>query len=276
MLKRKDSRSVSPALFAALVLVAGACGGAVMAGKSDSGPDVAASFPVLYDAAGGRVGLGADSAMSSPPIGSSGGARSSSSSSSSGGSGSPVGLCPGACRLDSDCASCPWSVDKGANCCIMAACVAMAACPTIRDSDAGAPSDAGACSPVLASDYDQSCVADSDCVQVGEAPQCPPTACDGCRTKAVNKVDATRYQTALMQAFAAVPPGGPHACSCPCDGIAICRGGKCLAGGCVPSVADALPACADAGGRCSYAANTTCNTAGPPSSCANADEVCCL
>jgi hypothetical protein len=72
MLQRKDSRSVSPALFTAFVLLAGACGGAVMAaGNNDGGPDAAGTAPVPYDAAGWPVGLNADSAMNMAPIGSS-------------------------------------------------------------------------------------------------------------------------------------------------------------------------------------------------------------
>ena len=135
--------------------------------------------------------------------------------------------------------------------------------------------EAPACSPVLASDYNQACIEDTDCVQVGQVPQCPPTACDGCRTQAVNKADATRFQAALMHAFGTVPPGLEVGCACPCDGVAICRGGKCEAGGCGPSLADSLPDCVDAGGRCSYKANTTCDSMGPPDACAYPDEICC-
>jgi hypothetical protein len=41
-------------------------------------------------------------------------------------------------------------------------------------TDDGAPAS---CMPVVASDYDQSCDADTDCVGVGEAPECPLSGC---------------------------------------------------------------------------------------------------
>jgi hypothetical protein len=160
------------------------------------------------------------------------------------------------------------------NCCVMGICAMLASCPTIRDSGGDAQLDAGACNPVLASDYDQSCDADTDCVGVGEVPQCPASACDGCLTQAVNKSAAAQYMAALSRAFASEPTG--EACACPCEALAICRGRRCEYGFCGPAGTDTLPACADAGGRCSYTANTTCNTPGPPNSCAYADETCCL
>jgi hypothetical protein len=134
--------------------------------------------------------------------------------------------------------------------------------------------DVAVCSPVLASDYDQSCVADTDCVTVGQVTQCPAVPCDACPLWAINAVEATQYQAAFTRAIASEPAG--EGCACPCAGIAICRNGKCKQGYCIPDRADTLAACADAGGRCSYAANTTCSALGPPSSCAFADETCCL
>jgi hypothetical protein len=148
---------------------------------------------------------------------------------------------------------------------------------SMPQEDAGA--DAGACTPVLASDYDQSCDADTDCIGVGERPGCPAAACDGCPTAAINKAVSAQYTTALSQAFAS---GSPQVCNCPCiptgsDGV--CRGGKCQVAHCAPPQADTLPACAnagDAGGVCGYSANTTCDVLGPPDACAYSDEICCL
>ena len=138
----------------------------------------------------------------------------------------------------------------------------------------GTPKPAS-CNVVLASDYDQSCVVDTDCVGVGEVPMCPATACDGCLTQAINKSAMAQYMIALSQAFASESPG--EACGCPCEGIgALCRGGKCQAAFCGPPLADTLPACANAGGACAYKANTTCNGIGLPDACAYSDEVCCL
>jgi hypothetical protein len=139
--------------------------------------------------------------------------------------------------------------------------------------DAGATLDATPCSPVLPSNYDQSCDADTDCVGVGEVPQCPAAACDGCMTEAINKTVLAQYLADLSRAFASEPPG--EACNCPCGGVAVCRGGTCQEGYCAPPSTDTLPACADAGGICAYTANTTCGAMGPPDSCAYSDEFCC-
>lgn len=130
------------------------------------------------------------------------------------------------------------------------------------------------CAVVLASDYDQSCAVDSDCVAVGEVASCPAEACDSCTTAAVNKSAAATYTTAFQRALASAPTG--PACGCPCESGAVCRGGTCQAAYCAPPSSDTGPACADAGGICMYSANTTCNGEGPPDACAYSDEVCCL
>ncbi len=140
--------------------------------------------------------------------------------------------------------------------------------------DAGTGIDATACSIVLASNYDQSCVVDTDCVAVGEVSSCPATGCDGCTTEAINKLTAPQYQAAFAAAFAS--RATDSFCGCPCESGAICRAGKCQAAFCGPPVSDTLPACADAGGRCAYSANTTCSGMGPPDACAYSDELCCL
>jgi hypothetical protein len=141
-------------------------------------------------------------------------------------------------------------------------------------NDASAATDA-ACTPVLASAYDQSCDADTDCVGVGEVPSCSTSTC-ACPTAAVNKSANAQYSALFSQVTAAYPPA---ACNCPCLSGAICRGGACQAAYCGPPAADTLPACAnagDAGGMCAYSANTTCSGVGPPDACAYTDEFCCL
>jgi hypothetical protein len=143
------------------------------------------------------------------------------------------------------------------------------------DAADGSALEAAACSAVVASDYDQSCVADSDCVQVGQVLRCPAGACDGCLSAGINKNALSRYLAAFASAVASIPDG--ETCGCPCEGdFAICRAGKCAASWCLPDIADTLPACADAGGMCSYTANTPCSRYGPPGSCAYADEICCV
>jgi hypothetical protein len=138
--------------------------------------------------------------------------------------------------------------------------------------DAGEPDAPAPCATIVASDYDQSCAVDTDCVEVSEVISCPPPPCVLCTISAINKSAAAQYNAIFASNFYA--SSGP-ACSCPCEGPAICRGGKCQAGSCGPNRADTLPACADAGGECLYAAGTTCNL-GPPDACAFSDEICCL
>jgi hypothetical protein len=131
------------------------------------------------------------------------------------------------------------------------------------------------CTPVLASGYDQSCDADTDCVGVGEVPSCSTSTC-ACPTAAVNKSANAQYSALFSQVTAAHPPAP---CNCPCLSGAICRDGTCQAAYCGPPPADTLPGCAnagDAGGMCAYSANTTCSGMGPPDACAYSDEVCCL
>ena len=105
-------------------------------------------------------------------------------------------------------------------------------------------SDPGACIVVLASDYDQSCVVDTDCVAVNEVRRCPITDCSGCLRKGVNKGAMAQYTAALSQDVSLEPPG--VVCHCPCEGPTVCREGKCLAASCIPPPADTRAACANA------------------------------
>jgi hypothetical protein len=127
------------------------------------------------------------------------------------------------------------------------------------------------CNIVLATDYDQSCTVDTDCIAVGQLGQCPASACDGCLTEAINKSVWSRYQTALHQAFATDPPVGM--CNCPGMVVTCCRHGTCQGVGCF-SPADTLPACADAGGTCLPVAS--CGQPALPDACAYSDEMCCV
>jgi hypothetical protein len=138
--------------------------------------------------------------------------------------------------------------------------------------DARTETDASACSPVLASDYDQSCTVDTDCVEVSEVAECPAAACDSCGGSAINKSVMMQYMAAWEQAFASKTPG--TACSCGGGQGPCCRSGKCTAT-CVSST-DSLPACAGAGGGCLLSHGATCGTNGPPDACAYSDEMCCI
>jgi hypothetical protein len=173
---------------------------------------------------------------------------------------------------------------------ILALAGALAACSAsplrvLNDGSAGAEaggstdsagSDLGSCTIVLASDYDQSCLTDADCVSVGQQPECPVVDCLGCIPGAINTSAMVEYMTALSHAGTREPPAGP-VCSCPCEtGFALCRGGKCQAAPCGPPPSDTLAACANAGGVCGYITNIICHQMGPPDACAYSDELCCL
>ena len=138
--------------------------------------------------------------------------------------------------------------------------------------DASSGADATSCRIVLASDYDQSCVADTDCVAVGQIPSCPAAPCDGCQEWTVSKNALAQYVTA------AAPTSVTGAdCGCPSyNPLPCCRGGTCTT--MCSSSTDTLHACSDAGGSCSYPAQAGCSSgkAGPPDACAYSDEVCCL
>jgi hypothetical protein len=174
-------------------------------------------------------------------------------------------------------------VGGGAVVALALAAAATAACGgvTSQGSDAGtagsttgASGDSATCATVAVADYDQSCVVDTDCTAVGEVPQCPASSCDACPSEAINKSALPGYMTALLAALASQPSG--QVCSCPCEGGAVCRGGKCQGAFCFPPTADTLPACANAGAMCTYSANTTCGSMLQGDVCAYADEICCL
>jgi hypothetical protein len=100
----------------------------------------------------------------------------------------------------------------------------------------GASVDGTTCNMVLVSSYDQSCMVDTDCVNVAQVSVCPADCRDVCREWAVNRNAAAQYMAAysqaLAQALAGVPPG--TACSCPADVAPCCRGGRCQEIGCFP------------------------------------------
>ena len=131
------------------------------------------------------------------------------------------------------------------------------------------------CHVVLASDYDQSCVADSDCFAVDQVTSCPASVCMGCGpTAAINKSALASYQPTLSSSLASAS-GGECACPSGCD-VAVCRNGTCQ-DGCSAPAADTLPACANAGGTCQLAeGGLSCPKSGPPDACAYSDEVCCV
>ena len=147
--------------------------------------------------------------------------------------------------------------------------------PSVDGSgDAGVDTDSGTCM-ISASNYDQSCNVDSDCVQVSAGDYCSTATCH-CGGSAINvralaqfKADVSKTPLGSGAVMGAI-------CGCPCESGAVCRSGTCQPAFCLPPPTDTLPACAEAGGMCTYSAIIICNRTGPPDSCAYSDEVCCL
>ncbi len=139
--------------------------------------------------------------------------------------------------------------------------------------DAGAEAGADAC-VISASDFDQSCTEDSDCVEVTSADYCSPRCLCGGDTisqKALAQFNAAVDKTPLGSGAIGPMP------ECPCAPLPgpCCRHGTCTME--CTSAGDTLPACADAGGLCVLVLpGDSCGKDGPPHSCAYSDEQCCL
>jgi hypothetical protein len=127
---------------------------------------------------------------------------------------------------------------------------------------------------ISASNYDQSCNVDSDCVEVSAGDYCSATTCR-CGGSVVN-VGAL----AQLNADVSKTPLGSGAlmgtfCGCPIPFGPCCRQGMCRAGyGDCVLPADTLPGCVDAGGTCLL--GIMCGSPGPAGSCAYSDETCCV
>jgi hypothetical protein len=80
---------------------------------------------------------------------------------------------------------------------------------------------------VQASDYDQTCALDSDCVAVGEGLVCQ-TCAFVCPTAAINKADMSHYTSDLEHAKR-TQQAGSGTCHCPALHVACCLGGTCHA-----------------------------------------------
>jgi hypothetical protein len=117
---------------------------------------------------------------------------------------------------------------------------------------------------IRASDYNQSCTTNADCVEVGEGNSCYPCAL-WCSTTAINGRDLDRYRSDVATALslsgveAAIEAGAMIVCHCPADMGACCRAGRCTTGircePCDPGVrctTDSDCACLDVG-RCNDA-----------------------
>lgn len=138
---------------------------------------------------------------------------------------------------------------------------------------------------ILASNYDQSCTGDSDCLAVWSGDFCVP----GCECpNSVISYSARAQYIADVNATSSVGITGFPVCGCcavelpPC-----CRQGICQWHDECSPPADTLDACTAAGGTCLYPDPTspvlallligsTSFDLGPPNSCAYADETCVI
>jgi hypothetical protein len=143
-------------------------------------------------------------------------------------------------------------------------------------TDGGAIGHTSSCM-ILASNYDESCTADSDCQVVTAGDYCTMLCPCGVASINVGAVAQFNRDVSSTPVGSGALPWG--SCLCTSNWGPCCRQGKCQAACYSPS--DALPACADAGGTCvgpgggTVAWFSQCPQ-GPPNSCAYPDEVCCL
>ena len=151
-------------------------------------------------------------------------------------------------------------------CCIDKACIYGQAAQAVPCSDAEVQL-------IQASNYDQSCTTDSDCVAVGQGNFCLAGA-GNCPTAAIRKSAYARYQADVAKTQAAVCSA---LSSCTASFGPCCRHGTCQMNLNCESPSDTLPACADAGGSCGpFITQCGDKGTGPPDSCAYSDEMCCL
>jgi hypothetical protein len=76
---------------------------------------------------------------------------------------------------------------------------------------------------ISASNYDQTCRVDSDCVAVGEGNACYPCVLE-CRTATINLDSLGQYQSDVAKTI-----GGHEQakCNCPNEVVPRCQNGKC-------------------------------------------------
>jgi hypothetical protein len=173
-----------------------------------------------------------------------------------------------ACRGPQDC-SLHFTSGPYVFCCIDKRCVSGQSAEAVPCADASVQL-------IKASNYDQSCQTDSDCIAVAEGNFCRPGALD-CPSATISKSASAQYWADVEKTNAAI-------CLAPISGclggagLPCCRHGACILD-CGAS-ADTLAACAGAGGSCVYGTGlNACGSlddVGPPDSCAYSDETCCV
>jgi hypothetical protein len=131
---------------------------------------------------------------------------------------------------------------------------------------------------ILASNYDQSCAVDTDCVEVAAGDYCS-SGLARCPGSAINVHALAQFNSDIAKTpLGQGAWGDPGVCEAIWTGLpSCCRQGTCQwNSGCAPTPGDILPACSDAGGICILPFDFVCDHSGPPDACAYADETCCL
>ncbi len=139
----------------------------------------------------------------------------------------------------------------------------------------GAPTETAACTDanvqlIQASNYDQSCTTNSDCIAVGEGNACYP--CEiACPSAAINASAKGKYLSDVAKTSAGDLTGVD--CGCPAAFNPCCRGGTCYADfQCQNPTPVGDEACAAAGGVC---VSGGCSKPGLQA-CGKAGMFCCL
>jgi hypothetical protein len=120
------------------------------------------------------------------------------------------------CTVPSDCHSFPIPGPAVA-CCVHDACLYGNAALAQTCANAGTQN-------IMASNYDQSCRTDSDCVAIEEGNFCNPGANDGCTNAAINKSALAQYQADLAKTQAGVCYG---LSGCGAEFGPCCQSGMC-------------------------------------------------
>ena len=123
-----------------------------------------------------------------------------------------------ACAIPYDCID--FSVGPAVSCCINKACIyGQAAIDAVPCTDADVQL-------ILASNYDQSCQTDSDCVAAGEGNFCIAGA-GNCPSSAINKSAYSQYQADVAKTNASICRA---VSSCGAESGPCCRNGLCQMG----------------------------------------------
>jgi hypothetical protein len=97
-------------------------------------------------------------------------------------------------------------------------------CAWTIEQGGGCP-NGNTCGKIQASDYDQSCSTDADCVTEPEGDFCQPNQCTDCAGAVVSVKAQAQYEADLASRIST-----PFICPCPLGPSAVCVHGKCTIG----------------------------------------------